>query len=107
MFLLISLDGWFHIWYQNARLNLGVEVTSQCQKLLRKARNNPAGLRFQELCRLCGCADMRLDRTRGSHYIFRRDDPPCLLSIQKMPDGKAKAYQVRQILNLIDEIDIL
>jgi len=79
---------------------------SQCQKLLRKARNNPAGLRFQELFRLCECAEMRLDRTRGSHYIFKRDDPPYLLSLQKMPDGKAKAYQVRQILSFIDELII-
>ena len=82
-------------------------MTSGCRKLLRKARKIPAGLRFQELCRLCECADMKLDRTRGSHFIYRRENPPCLVSIQKMPDGKAKAYQVRQVVNFIEEFDLL
>ncbi len=50
---------------------------------------------------------MKLDRTKGSHFIFRRENPPCLVSIQKMPDGKAKAYQVRQVVNFIEEFDLL
>ncbi len=50
---------------------------------------------------------MKLDRTRGSHDIYRRDYPPCLVSIQKMPDGQAKAYQVRQVIDLVEESDFL
>jgi len=50
---------------------------------------------------------MKLDRMKGSHYIYRRDNPLYLVSIQKMPGGKAKAYQVRQVLNFIEEFDLL
>jgi predicted RNA binding protein YcfA (HicA-like mRNA interferase family) len=74
---------------------------------LKRAQNNPAGMRFQEFCRLCECAGMELDRTKGSHYIYRKDDLRRLFSIQKMPDGKAKAYQVRQVLDFIQEFDLL
>ncbi len=30
-----------------------------------------------------------------------------LISLQEMRDGKAKAYQVRQVLNLLEEIGII
>lgn len=49
---------------------------------------------------------MKLDRVKGSHFIFRREAPSYLISIQEMPDGKAKPYQVRQVLNYIEEIFI-
>ena len=39
-------------------------------------------------------------RRRGSHHIFHREDVEEIINIQ--PDGaKAKAYQVKQIRNLI------
>lgn len=46
------------------------------------------------------------DRTGGSHFIYKLEDPFYLLSIQKTKDGKAKAYQVRQILDFIEENDL-
>jgi len=62
-----------------------------------------------EIENLCKCAGMKLDRTKGSHRIFRLDRPFALLSIQKMKDGKAKPYQVRQVLSIIKDngLDIL
>jgi predicted RNase H-like HicB family nuclease len=45
---------------------------------------------------------MRLDRTQGSHWIFILDCP-FVLSIQKLKDGKAKPYQVRELLNIVEE----
>lgn len=81
-------------------------MDKRCTELLTKACNNPAGLRFTELCKLCECASMHLDRVKGSHYIYKSDNPFKLISIQKMPDGKAKSYQVRQLLDFIDEHNI-
>lgn len=75
----------------------------RCIDLLKKARNNPAGLRFTELCKLCECVTMHLNRVKGSHHIYKSADPFKLISIQKMPDGKAKSYQVRQLLDFIEE----
>jgi hypothetical protein len=54
---------------------------------------------FDELCWLL--KRLRFDeRIRGSHHIFTRDDIEEIINIQ--PKGKhAKAYQVKQIRNII------
>jgi hypothetical protein len=46
------------------------------------------------------------DRTGGSHFIYKLERPFFLLSIQRMKDGKAKAYQVRQLIDFIEENDL-
>lgn len=70
-------------------------------KLLAKARRNPSGLAFREfeaLLRACGWV---LDRQAGSHRLWR-SPRGSLLPVQ--PRGsKAKGYQVRQFLRLLDE----
>jgi len=77
--------------------------------LFGKAKENPKGLRFSDLKTLCECIGMRCDRIKGSHFIYRMDDPFFLISIQKMKDGMAKQYQVRQLLCFIEDnnLDIL
>lgn len=81
-------------------------MKSSIDKLLCKARINPAGLRFSELKRLCEAMEMTLDRVSGSHFIYKHNNPTFGLSIQKMNDGKAKPYQVRQLLDFIDKYDL-
>ncbi len=80
-----------------------ITVTNRCQELLAAAKNNPAGLRFAELQRLCECVGMTLDRTKGSHFIYHHENPSFSLSIQETRDGKAKPYQVRELLALIEK----
>jgi len=46
------------------------------------------------------------DRKAGSHFIYKLDYPFYLLSIQKTKDGKAKTYQVRQLIDFIEENDL-
>ena len=84
-------------------------MNKKCYELYEKARENPKGLRFSEIRTFCGCIGLTLDRTKGSHYIYKRDDPFFLISIQKMKDGMAKPYQVRQLLSFIEEnnLDVL
>jgi hypothetical protein len=77
-------------------------LTRKCFELLEKARNNPKGLRFTEILRLCECMGMIKGRTEDSHFIYKLEHP-FFLSIQKMKDGKAKAYQVRQLIDFIEE----
>jgi hypothetical protein len=71
--------------------------------LYEKAKENPKSLRFSEMKTLCKCIGMRCDRIKGSHFIYRRDDPFFLMSIQKMKDGMAKPYQVKQLLYFIED----
>jgi hypothetical protein len=74
---------------------------ASCAKLLEAARNNPAGLRFAELCKLAECHGWRFSRQRGSHRSYVRDGTPRPLTFQDYR-GAAKAYQVRQLLDAID-----
>ena len=90
-------------------LNIGIELKKKCYGLYEKAKANPKGLRFSELKTLCECIGLTCVRIKGSHFIYRMDDPFLLISIQKIKDGMAKPYQVRQVLDFIEEnnLDIL
>ena len=75
-----------------------------CDGLLAKARNNPQGLRFAELCKLAQCFGWTHDRTRGSHHLFKRPGSMGLMVFQDAENGRAKPYQVRQLLRSIDQL---
>jgi hypothetical protein len=81
-------------------------MNRKCFSLYEKAKENPKGLRFSELKTLCECIGLKCERIKGPHFIFRRDDPFFLISIQKMKDGMAKPYQVRQLLNFFEEYNL-
>lgn len=77
---------------------------SRCEKLLAKARNNPAGLRFSELTRLVECYGFVFSRSRGSHQTYKHEALALSIPLQPDKNGQAKAYQVKQILAHIDEL---
>lgn len=81
-------------------------MNPRCRKLFEKAKNNPRGLRFSQLRLLCECIGMNLDRKSGSHLIYELESPFFLLSIQQTKERKAKAYQVRQLIEFIEENDL-
>jgi len=78
-------------------------LNKKCYRLYEKAKANPQGLRLHEFKILCECIGMTFDRTKGSHFIYLLDDPFFLISIQRMKDGKAKPYQIRQLLDFIED----
>ncbi len=41
------------------------------------------------------------ERVKGDHHIFTKDKIIEIINIQPLRDGNAKAYQVKQIRNLI------
>ncbi|CAB1076203.1 hypothetical protein D1AOALGA4SA_4000 [Olavius algarvensis Delta 1 endosymbiont] len=73
--------------------------------IIEKMRRNPKGIRFKELCRVCDYYFGK-ERSRGtSHRIYKVPwiYPP-IVNIQSFKE-KAKDYQVRQVLNAIDQKD--
>ena len=75
-----------------------------CDKLLERARSSPANLRFEEVCDLAECYGFVFARQAGSsHRIYKRPKWPKVMNFQNR-NGKAKAYQVRQLLEAIDLI---
>lgn len=76
---------------------------SRCTKLLEKARESPTNITVSELRRLAECYGFILARTRGSHFNYKVPFRKQTLSLQDGRDGKAKRYQVQQVLELIAE----
>jgi hypothetical protein len=73
-------------------------------KLLGKAQREPANVRFVDLLKICKEFFGEPRQSSGSHVIFKmpwQGDPR--VNIQD-DNGKAKAYQVRQVLAAIDKI---
>lgn len=63
-------------------------------------------IRFDDFVVLLVRFGFELDRIRGSHHIFVHPDIAELLSVQPRKDGKAKPYQLRQFLKLIEEYSL-
>jgi hypothetical protein len=75
---------------------------TQRQKLLEKARNNPAGVRFREICLLAehiGCVKRG---GKGSHIVYEKEGVEEILTFQDR-SGMAKPYQVKQLLAVIEK----
>lgn len=84
------------------------------QALLARARRNPAGLSFDEALTLARQLGFQHVRTHESHVIFHhplapqiRGQFPQPLNLQCGKDGKAKSYQIRQLLQMAEAMGIL
>ena len=75
------------------------------RKLLQKALSSPANLRFDEVCALARAFGFHLSRVRGSHHIFSRPEVRELVNLQDVR-GKAKPYQVKQLLELVERYNL-
>lgn len=73
--------------------------------ILARMRENPKGVRFADLCKVCD-RYFGPPRQKGtSHRIYRmpwQGDPRVNIQNDK---GKAKAYQVRQVLKAIERLE--
>ena len=57
-------------------------------------------IRFEDLRKLLLFLGFE-ERIKGDHHIFTRADILEILNIQSLRDGKAKAYQVKQVRSVI------
>ena len=71
------------------------------EEILLSMRNNPKGVRFSDLVKVC-THYFGKPRTRGSHHCFSSPwDGKPMINLQN-DGGKAKAYQVKQVLAAIE-----
>nr|VFK41898.1 MAG: YcfA-like protein [Candidatus Kentron sp. SD]VFK47849.1 MAG: YcfA-like protein [Candidatus Kentron sp. SD]VFK80569.1 MAG: YcfA-like protein [Candidatus Kentron sp. SD] len=71
------------------------------RKLIRKLLSGGKNVRFSEATACAEAFGFRLDRINGSHHIFIHRDISELLNLQNV-EGKAKPYQIRQLLKLVE-----
>ncbi|MDQ6784548.1 MAG: type II toxin-antitoxin system HicA family toxin [Actinomycetota bacterium] len=69
--------------------------------LKRLADGQLANVRFADARRLAEALGFELDRVRGSHHIFCHPATGQRLNLQAS-GGKAKPYQLRQLLDLVE-----
>ena len=73
--------------------------------LVAQMQLNPKGIRFSDLCKVCDHYFGKPRQSRSSHRVYKtpwEGDPR--VNIQN-DHGKAKAYQVRQVLKAIDRLE--
>jgi predicted RNA binding protein YcfA (HicA-like mRNA interferase family) len=84
---------------------------SRKNKLYQKAKASPKNLKFKELCLLATYAGFKFRRQPGGHHIYRHSiyKQMDMLNFQPAKDdsSKAKPYQVKQLVNYIDEYGLL
>lgn len=78
---------------------------SDLKKMLDKMRREPASVRFAELQKVCDHYFGAARQSGSSHAIYKTPWPgDPRVNIQNAK-GKAKPYQVRQVLQAIDKLE--
>lgn len=75
-------------------------------EIVTQMQNNPAGIRFDDLCKVCDHYFGQPRQISGSHRVYKTPwpgDPRVNIQNSK---GRAKAYQVRQVLKAIERKEL-
>jgi hypothetical protein len=78
---------------------------TKVEGILAEMRQNPKGIRFQDLCKVCDYYFGEARQKSSSHIIYKtpwQGDPRVNIQNHK---GMAKAYQVRQVLKAIERLE--
>jgi len=74
--------------------------------ILKSLKQNQANVRFVDLCKVCDHYFGKARQSGSSHRIYKtpwQGDPRVNIQNSK---GKAKAYQVRQVLKAIERLEV-
>jgi len=80
-------------------------VKSIAEKL-KQFKNNSKDIKFSDLCKVCNFYFGDARQSGTSHRVYKtpwRGDPRVNIQNSK---GKAKAYQVRQVLKAIERLEV-
>jgi predicted RNA binding protein YcfA (HicA-like mRNA interferase family) len=73
--------------------------------LNRLSRGHMQNVAFRDLVHLCQGFGFRLSRISGSHHIFVHPSIAEQVNLQEVA-GKAKPYQIRQLLRLVERYNL-
>ena len=77
----------------------------QPRKTLARLRSGSRNVRFADAQSLATALGFVLERTRGSHHIYRHPRG-AMLNLQPNRNRQAKPYQMRQLLQTINEHEL-
>jgi len=76
------------------------------RRLFEGLKRSPKNVRFERLCRVAEAFGFRFRGGKGSHRIYVRSGVEELLNFQNV-GGKAKPYQVRQFIKVVEKYNLL
>ncbi|CAA6805166.1 MAG: hypothetical prophage protein [uncultured Thiotrichaceae bacterium] len=79
---------------------------AKTDEILKRMRENPKGIRFADLCKVCDEYFGKARQSGSSHRVYRtpwKGDPRVNVQNSK---GKAKAYQVKQVVQAIERLEV-
>ena len=76
------------------------------EEIYRELKERVTDVRFERLCQAAESFGFKFKGGKGSHRIFVREGTKELLNFQDVK-GKAKPYQVRQFIKLIEKYNLL
>jgi len=75
------------------------------EEIVAQMRRTPQAIRFRDLCRVCAFFFGKARQQRSSHRVYKTPWPgDPRVNIQN-DRGRAKAYQVRQVLRAIARLE--
>ena len=75
------------------------------RKLLQKLLAGSKNIRFSEAANCAKAFGFELSRITGDHHIFVHPEVPELVNLQDV-GGKAKPYQIKQFLELVEDYNL-
>ncbi len=75
-------------------------------EIVARLKQNPKDVRFKDLCKVCDFYFGQSRRSGSSHRVYKtpwQGDPRVNIQNNK---GKAKAYQVKQVLNALERLEV-
>lgn len=79
---------------------------SKIDEIILKMKENPKGIRFSDLCKVCDHFFGESRQSSGSHRVYKtpwQGDPRINIQNDK---GKAKSYQVKQVLLALEKLEV-
>lgn len=76
------------------------------RRLYKELKKNLKNIRIEKICRIAEVFGFNMRKGKGSHFIFTRPGVEELLNFQNVK-GKAKPYQVKQLIKIIEKYGLL
>ena len=76
------------------------------KEIYERFKQNPKNVRFDDLCKSAELFGFSFKGGKGSHRIYIKNGIKEMLNFQNVK-GKAKPYQVKQFLNIVDKYGLL
>ena len=80
--------------------------SSKKKEIYEELERTPKNIRFDELCKAAEVFGFVFRGGKGSHRIYAKEGVREMLNLQNVK-GKAKPYQVKQVLKVIEKYKLL